>query len=390
MCLIMYARIVFAGVYKAFAVYKINAQDIQMLITEFAANMIKCNIANTLAVPLLILGRYSNIYKLSDSGFVFLYAALSCSTTIGRLNKRSGYIYKQPSGPPQAPAHGFYENSNSLHPHELPSGPSLEAHSGPYYEYKQSLPSVHSHGGGGGSKSVGGKSGYSIGSGLRSIAQGSANQAYTAVANQHAAAKQAAFIAKNTLAQAASQAAATAQAALAGKKVILQELEQQAAESQRSLSRELEQLKSAKIAAQLAQQTAQSANHHVSVLIAAVNNAKSLAEQAEQATSEVDNQLASQSSMVGQAKSRVEQVEEQLKQARIDYEATKEATLKAASSAAEAQVNASKAAAHATIGLHESTNHNPPSAEGDDSSYDIETTAHGQEIQYEAHNEHRQ
>ncbi|XP_039964260.1 uncharacterized protein LOC120777170 [Bactrocera tryoni] len=355
------------GVYKPFAVYKINVQDIRKLITEFAANMIKCNLANTLTVPLLLL-------------------ALSCSTAIGRLNKRSGYIYKQPAGPPHAPAHGFYENSNSLHPHELPSGPSHEAPSGPYYEYKPSLPSVHSHGGGGGgSKSVGSKSGYSIGSGLRSIAQGSANQAYTAVANQHAAAKQAAFIAKNTLAQAASQAAATAQAALAGKKVILQELEQQAAESQRSLSRELEQLKSAKIAAQLAQQTAQSANHHVSVLIAAVNNAKSLAEQAEQATSEVANQLASQSSMVGQAKSRVEQVEEQLKQARIDYEATKEATLKAASSAAEAQVNASKAAAHATIGLHESTNHDPPSAEGDDSSYDIETTAHGQEIQYETH-----
>ncbi|XP_011186152.1 uncharacterized protein LOC105214423 [Zeugodacus cucurbitae] len=339
-----------------------------MLITEFAANMIKCNLANTLAVPLLLL-------------------ALSCSTTIGRLNKRSGYIYKQPAGPPHAP-HGFYESSNTLHPHELPSGPSGPSHeppSGPYYEYKPSLQSVHSHGGGGG----GGKSGYSIGSGLRSIAQGSANQAYTAVANQHAAAKQAAFIAKNTLAQAASQAAATAQAALAGKKVILQELEQQAAESQRSLSRELEQLKSAKIAAQLAQQTAQSANHHVSVLIAAVNNAKSLAEQAEQASSEVANQLASQSSMVGQAKSRVEQVEEQLKQARIDYEATKEATLKAASSAAEAQVNASKAGAHATIGLHESTNHNPPSAEGDDSSYDIETTAHGQEIQYETHDDHR-
>jgi len=63
------------------------------------------------------------------------------------------------------------------------------------------------------------------------------------VTNQHAAAKQAAYIAQNTLAQASSQAAATAQAALVGKQVVLQELEQQAAEAQRSLSRELEQLK---------------------------------------------------------------------------------------------------------------------------------------------------
>lgn len=55
------------------------------------------------------------------------------------------------------------------------------------------------------------KPGYSAGSGLRSIAQGSADQASSAVSNQHAAAKQAAYVAQNTLAQAASQAAATAQ-----------------------------------------------------------------------------------------------------------------------------------------------------------------------------------
>lgn len=41
-----------------------------------------------------------------------------------------------------------------------------------------------------------GKSGYSEGSGLRSIAQGSADQANSAVANQHLAAKQASYIAQ--------------------------------------------------------------------------------------------------------------------------------------------------------------------------------------------------
>lgn len=50
-----------------------------------------------------------------------------------------------------------------------------------------------------------GKNGYSQGSGLRSIAQGSADQANNAVLNQHAAANQAAYVAKNTLAQAANQ-----------------------------------------------------------------------------------------------------------------------------------------------------------------------------------------
>lgn len=50
----------------------------------------------------------------------------------------------------------------------------------------------------------GGKNGYSAGSGLRNIAQGSAQQAFNAVQNQLLASKQAAFTAKNTLAQAAA------------------------------------------------------------------------------------------------------------------------------------------------------------------------------------------
>lgn len=56
-----------------------------------------------------------------------------------------------------------------------------------------------------GGGSGGQKNGFSAGSGLRSIAQGSADQASNAVLNQHAAANQAAYVAKNTLAQAANQ-----------------------------------------------------------------------------------------------------------------------------------------------------------------------------------------
>lgn len=59
-------------------------------------------------------------------------------------------------------------------------------------------------GGGGGGQGGGGKIGYSAGSGLRSIAQGSADQANNAVLNQHIAAQQAAYVAKNTLAQSAA------------------------------------------------------------------------------------------------------------------------------------------------------------------------------------------
>lgn len=59
-------------------------------------------------------------------------------------------------------------------------------------------------GAGGGSGGSDGKLGFSSGSGLRSIAQGSAEQANTAVQNQDAAGHQAAYVAKNTLAQAAN------------------------------------------------------------------------------------------------------------------------------------------------------------------------------------------
>lgn len=117
---------------------------------------------------------------------------------------------------------------------------------------------AYAHGGGGGKKT-----GYSAGSGLRSIAQGSADQANTAVANQHAAAKQAAYVAKNTLAQSAAQASATAQAALAGKQVILQGLEQQVRDAKVALDGESQQLITAQRAASTAAGSAQQAAHQV-------------------------------------------------------------------------------------------------------------------------------
>uniref|UniRef100_A0A1B0BY32 Uncharacterized protein n=1 Tax=Glossina palpalis gambiensis TaxID=67801 RepID=A0A1B0BY32_9MUSC len=279
---------------------------------------------------------------------VYVFLAHHCFEAVGRLTKRNGFVYQIPVASVQHGGGDLFEPQSQ---HAPTNHESSESEGSNYVDYHIEAEAIDGHVSDGGKP---GKAGYSIGSGLRSIAQGSADQAYTAVVSQHAAAKQAAFIAKNTLAQAATQAAATAQAALEGKEVLLQELQQQTAEAQRALSRELEQLKSARLAAKLSQQAAQAANNHISVLTAAVNNAKAVAEHAAQTANEVSNQLASQSAMVGQAKSRLEQLEQQFQQASIDYEATKEAALKAASSAAEAQVNASKAAAHATLGLHES------------------------------------
>lgn len=125
------------------------------------------------------------------------------------------------------------------------------------------------------SVSSSGKSGYSEGSGeprlpqkyrnsvnrwlvlsegLRSIAQGSADQANSAVANQELAAKQASYIAQNNLANLALQASATAMAALQGKQVLLAKIEQENLDAHQSLEVELQQLRQSKRSAKAAQQ----------------------------------------------------------------------------------------------------------------------------------------
>lgn len=98
------------------------------------------------------------------------------------------------------------------------------------------------------------KNGYSEGSGLRSIAQGSADQANSAVANQHLAAKQASYIAQNNLANLALQASATAMAALQGKQVLLAKIEQENLDAHQQLEIEIQQLRQAKRSAKAAQQ----------------------------------------------------------------------------------------------------------------------------------------
>lgn len=105
--------------------------------------------------------------------------------------------------------------------------------------------------------------GYSIGSGLVSIAQGAADQANTAIKNQQVAGGQAAFQAKNSLAQNAAAAAATAQAALTGKQVIVNNLEQQVRDTQGQVTSEAQQLTQAQRAAAATQHAAQHAQAQV-------------------------------------------------------------------------------------------------------------------------------
>lgn len=196
---------------------------------------------------------------------------------------------------------------------------------------------------------------YLIDNGLRSIAKGSADQANSAVASQNAAGKQAAYVAKNSLAQAASQAAGTAVAVLKGKEVLLQRLDEQNAEAHKVMQGELQQLQQAKRSAKAAQYAAQQALNHVSILQAALNNAQSASELAQKSASEAAAELASQIDMVAQAKTKLEQIETQLYTARLDYEETKDAAEKATLSAQEAQLNANDAALHANVELHSET-----------------------------------
>uniref|UniRef100_A0A1B0FGD2 Uncharacterized protein n=1 Tax=Glossina morsitans morsitans TaxID=37546 RepID=A0A1B0FGD2_GLOMM len=196
---------------------------------------------------------------------------------------------------------------------------------------------------------------YLMDNGLRSIAKGSADQANSAVASQNAAAKQAAYVAKNTLAHAASQAANTAVAVLKGKEVLLQRLEEQLTEAHKTMQSELQQLQQAKRSAQAAQYAAEQAINHVSILTAALNNAQSASDLAQKAASEAAGELASQIDMVAQAKKKVEAIETQLYTTRLDYQETKDAAEKATYSAQAAQHNANDAALHANVELSASS-----------------------------------
>ncbi|GBP28915.1 hypothetical protein EVAR_93560_1 [Eumeta japonica] len=233
-----------------------------------------------------------------------------------------------------------------------PAENSEPAESASHYDaYIQDVPSAASGGGNG-------KKGFSRGSGLRTIAQGSANQAKTALGNQDAAGHQAAYVAKNTLAQSAAQASATAQAALAGKQVILSGLEQQVRDAKVALQGEEMQLQQAQRSAQAAAQAAQQAMHQVNVIQAALNAAQATSENANEAASQAAGELGAQTAMVGAARQRLHSLQEQLHGVRIDFEATQAAARKAQAAAQQAQANAAAAAAKAAAaGLSAKSHH---------------------------------
>ncbi|GJQ87888.1 hypothetical protein Trydic_g1157 [Trypoxylus dichotomus] len=196
------------------------------------------------------------------------------------------------------------------------------------------------HGGYGG----GGKIGFSVGSGLKAIALGSAEQANTAVVNQHTAARQAAFAAKSTLAQAAAGAAATAQAALVGKQILVQRLQADVQEAQSALQAEIQQLQQAQRSAASSQQAAQLAQQQLNALNAALNAAQGTVTHAQQAAEESGAEYGAQQAMVGAAKQRLSTLTQQLHAAQVDYQATQAAAQTAEAAAQVAQSNAAHAA----------------------------------------------
>lgn len=272
-------------------------------------------------------------------------------TTARKVKRKGHYVLThQPPPPPKNPSPPAIHSAaapeppyhfEEVHLDEYVNGPTERKH----YEVEHYGPHDHY-----GQQTV--LSGtYLVDNGLRSIAKGSADQATSAVASQNAAGRQAAYVAKNTLAQAATQAAGTAVAVLKGKEVLLQRLEEQNSEAHKALQGELQQLQQAKRSAKAAQYAAQQALNHVSVLTAALNNAQSASELAQKSASEAAAELASQIDMVAKAKGKLEQVEAQLYTARLDYEETKDAAEKATLSAQEAQLNANDAALHANVEL---------------------------------------
>lgn len=209
--------------------------------------------------------------------------------------------------------------------------------------------------------------GFSAGSGLKSIAEGSAQQANNAVANQHAAARQAVFSAKSSLAQAAIgvssmqaskkkrtlifaffQAAATAQAALIGKQILVQKLERDVNEAHQQLQGELHQLEQAERSASASQQALEQAQRQVNALNSALNTAQGAGSHAQQAAEEALAELGSQEAMVGAAKQRLASLTQELAAAEGDLQATQAAAHQAESAAHIAQSNAASAAESAS------------------------------------------
>ncbi|XP_047537537.1 tol-Pal system protein TolA-like isoform X1 [Vanessa atalanta] len=267
---------------------------------------------------------------------------------IGSLSLASSAPVNQKNSPQRVEYDYEYDNSKSNQARDPAEAAS---------HYDAYIQDVQAAATGGGNNA---KKGFSQGSGLRTIAVGSANQAKTALGNQQAAAYQAAYVAKNTLAQSAAQSSATAQAALAGKQVILSGLEQQVRDAKVSLQGEEMQLQQAKRAAQSAAQAAQQAMHQVNVIQAALNAAQATSENANEAASQAAGELGAQTAMVGAARQRLQTLQEQLKGVRIDFEATQSAARKAQAAAQQAQANAAEAAAKAAaagLGQHRDNSH---------------------------------
>ncbi|XP_022901699.1 secreted 45 kDa protein-like [Onthophagus taurus] len=196
-----------------------------------------------------------------------------------------------------------------------------------------------------------GKQGFSSGSSLKHIAQGSAEEAHNAAANQHTAARQAAFVAKSSLAQTAINAAARAQTALTGKEILRRTIQEQVDDTHQQLIAELQQLSLAQRAVAAAAEAYQQAQKQTNTLNAALNAAQGTLVHAQDALTQAQQEAASQKAMVRRAKQELNSLVQQLEAINSDYKATRTAAQKAEAFAQKAQANAAKAAAVANASV---------------------------------------
>lgn len=166
------------------------------------------------------------------------------------------------------------------------------------------------------------------------------------MASQEAAAHQASYLAKITLARLAAQAAIAAQTALLAKQALLVFLEEQRTEASTSLQTELAQLKVAEAAVEAATKTQRKAHKLTTILTDILKSTEDLAEQAVQTSQYAEEELESQTKMVDKAKEQFEAIESKVIMTQIEFSKTKEATETASEDAQIAQINAAKAGEH--------------------------------------------
>lgn len=158
------------------------------------------------------------------------------------------------------------------------------------------------------------------------------------VRGQHAVAHET----KAQLAEKALQADEAAEAALTRKQAIVEQLEVEEHEAEAVVQEENASLQQAQANVNAAMQAAQQATTQLKTLTGAIQIAQANVANSEQAAQGAQEELQEKTQLLEAAKNRVQQLLRQLSAARTDLSNTEQASYKAAASAHEAKINASR------------------------------------------------